>query len=267
MKKITFHKDQQVWLDCYIPQSDASPAVIICPGGGYQTIAPREGEVVAQKFVELGCRAFVLHYTTQGEPLGFRPLKDLCWAISLLYKEGTALGVLPEQIFLCGFSAGGHLAASFGVYWKDPSFWGEDTPHPVAGLVLCYPVITAGPHAHNNSMFRLAGEHSTSKQRRPFSLEHGVGPHVPPCFLWHTQEDDSVPVENSMLFAATLLRYHIPVELHIFPFGCHGLSLATPATEEILPHKHRVADPHIAHWPQLCREWMDNIIQKQEKRQ
>ena len=38
------------------------PALIICPGGGYEKLSNREGEPVALRFAGMGYAAFVLYY-------------------------------------------------------------------------------------------------------------------------------------------------------------------------------------------------------------
>ena len=160
-------------------------------------------------------------------------------------------------VFICGFSAGGHLAASLGVHWDDqavfdPEEWGES--HRPDGLILCYPVITAGPKAHQESIRRLAGEGDWTY----FGLEQYVSRNTPPAFLWHTAEDGTVPVENSLLFAGRLSENKVPFELLVYPYGVHGLSLATPEVAE--PDKDRWADEHVAGWFDACIQWMENCF-------
>jgi dipeptidyl aminopeptidase/acylaminoacyl peptidase len=104
---------------------------------------------------------------------------------------------------------------------------------------------------HNGSFANLTED--SLESRAPYSLENCVSHLTPPTFLWHTSEDQAVPVENSLLFAERLARYEIPFELHVFPHGSHGLSLATPEVSEAPA---RYADPHVARWMELCIEWL-----------
>ena len=90
-----------------------------------------------------------------------------------------------------------------------------------------------------------------------FSLETQVDETTPPVFLWHTASDESVPVQNSLLFAGALAAAKVPFELHIYPFGPHGLSLATKEVED--PEKNRFADPHVAEWFGTMVKWLRDV--------
>ena len=151
-------------------------------------------------------------------------------------------------VYVCGFSAGAHLAATLGVHGHA---LGLEVPD---ALILCYPVITADERWCSDESFRnLVGE----GEREFFSLEKYVSPDTPPVFLWHTAADEEVPVENSLLFAAALSAAGVPFELHVYPFGPHGLSLATKEVEQA--EKDRFPDAHVAGWVRLCSEWLANI--------
>ena len=135
-----------------------------------------------------------------------------------------------------GFSSGGHLAASVGVMGRAADIWNEaglDWQRDVRpnALVLCYPVITAGPYAHRNSFIRLTGS-DDPKDHAALSLEKLVSAQTPPTFLWHTWTDEIVPVQNSLLFASALTEHHVKTELHIYPEGPHGISLANDLTAD-----------------------------------
>lgn len=220
--------------------------VIICPGGGYEWLSPREAGPVAAAFREHDWNAAVLYYTVRrwetGEGLGTLPLRQLGEAVKLVKEQEPG-----QTVVVCGFSAGGHLAASLGVHWKNLGLVRPDA------LILCYPVISAGGRGHQPSMRNLAGEKDTSF----FSLECHVTSDMPPVFLWHTGADPEVPVENSLLMADAMARAGVKFELIVFPRGTHGLSLATPQVEE--PEKGRFADSHVARWFGLCLEWLDTL--------
>lgn len=135
-------------LSIYLPQQASKGVVLICPGGGYSWLSPREGEPVARRFVEAGWTAAVLTYACYaGQPLGDLPLRQAGEALAVLGARFAG-----QRIVVCGFSAGGHLAASLGVHWRDAGL-----PRP-DGMILCYPVITAGKYAHQGSIANLAGE-------------------------------------------------------------------------------------------------------------
>lgn len=236
-------------------------SVILCPGGGYEWLSPREAQPVADAFAANGWQPWVLSYTVAGPEVtpGDRPLRQLAWAVAQVRRQ-QADG-LP--VVVCGFSAGGHLAASLAVHWRDAAGWAAPghSGRP-DGVVLGYPVITAGPYAHRPSLEALlgkepqgAGRADWARQAAYFSLERHVTADTPPVFLWHTAADELVPVQNSLLFAQALAEKKIPFELHIYPQGVHGLSLATPEVEE--PEKQRWADPHVAEWFADCIRWLD----------
>lgn len=237
--------------------------VILCPGGGYEWLSPREAQPVADAFAAGGWTAWVLSYTVAGPGVvpGDRPLRQLARAVARVRRAQPGLPVV-----VCGFSAGGHVAASLAVHWQDarePEAPGR-TGRPDA-VVLGYPVITAGAYAHRPSLEALLGREPQGaaradwlRQAQYFSLEQHVGPQTPPVFLWHTASDELVPVQNSLLFAQQLAEKQIPFEMHIYPKGVHGLSLATPAVEE--PEKQRWADEHVAEWFADCLRWLDLVL-------
>lgn len=233
------------------PPTHPKGILLICPGGGYQWRSPREAEPVARAFAAGGWAAAVLEYTVRSDEsmpfLGKTPLLQLGQAAAWLKAQYPGL-----PLVVCGFSAGGHLAASLGVHWQQLGL-----PRPDA-LVLGYPVITAGPYAHRGSLANLAPEEYWDW----FSLEKHVSAGTPPVFCWHTMTDPEVPVENSLLLADALHRAGVPCELHLYPRGVHGLSLATPEVEE--PEKQRFADSHIASWVALCLDWLDTFVNRKE---
>lgn len=224
--------------------------IIICPGGAYRFLSPRESEPVARAFEAMGYATSILRYRIReagdAEPLGLEPVRQLSERVAEVRK---ASGGAP--VFVCGFSAGGHLAATLGVHWRT---LGLERPD---GLILCYPVITADERLCNaESIENIAGE----GQRDFFSLENHVSPDTPPAFLWHTAADDDVPVENSLRFAAALSRERVPFELHVYPFGAHGLSLATAEVEQ--PEKQRFRDDHVAGWIHECGAWIQQMLNR-----
>lgn len=252
--------DDTVGIEVF-PVKEAKGAVVICPGGGYRYVSPREAAPVAKAWNRAGFFAFVLTYSCEGIPLEKRPLHQLSWAVAEVKKMAGRYGYSPQRVITCGFSAGGHLAANLGVTWNRPEWFPEGTDlslHRPAAQVLCYPVITAGEYAHRGSFDHLAGTDRAEQER--YSLEKLVTEQTPPTFLWHTMEDETVPVENTLLFSKQLKDNHVPQEVHLFPFGVHGLSLAT---EEVIDaENHRYADPHIAHWFDLAAEWALEILDK-----
>lgn len=215
------------------------PAVLILPGGGYRFTSDREAEPVAIQMNAMGFQAFVLHYSC--EVMFPIALLQTAKAISLIREHAREWHIEERKIVLLGFSAGGHLAASLGTFWNKEFVYKALKIEPKRirpdGLVLAYPVITSGEFAHQDSFRALLGE-KYEERKEWVSLENQVGEDMMPVFLWHTFEDESVPVENSLLFASALRKKNIPFELHIYQKGRHGLSLANgetnPANEENL---------------------------------
>lgn len=230
--------------------------VLIFPGGGYEWLSPREAEPVAAAFVRGGWQAAVLYYNTRTgsdqPPLGDLPLRQAAEAMETLGARFPG-----RKIVLCGFSAGGNLAGCCAAHWRT-----LNAPRP-DGLILGYPVATMGEFTHPGTRENLLGGSAADAELARFSVEKNVTGDMPPVFCWHTVTDPDVPVQNSLLLAQALSAANIPYELHLYPRGVHGLSLATPEVEE--PEKNRWADAHIAGWFPLCLEWLEGLGEKSEK--
>lgn len=229
-----------------LSDNETHGAVLVVPGGGYGGRADHEREPIARRFNEAGFHAFVVDYRVAPHR-NPEPLQDAARAVRLIRSRAADWRVRPDKIAVLGFSAGGHLTASLGVFFDhgDPN-----SDDPVArlssrpdALVLCYPVISSGQFGHRGSFDNLLGPEATDADREKMSLEKHVRDDSPPAFLWSTSDDPVVPVENSLLFAAALREKAIPFEMHIYPHGPHGLGLAPD-------------DPHIATWHTLAAEWL-----------
>lgn len=229
-----------------MPHFRQRPLVLVVPGGGYNHVSPREGDPVALQFAAAGYHTAVLHYAVGENARDALPMRQLAQAIGLVRQHAEQWNILPDQIALCGFSAGGHLALS-GAVLAVPGL--PEQPRPDA-VILGYPVITAGEYAHRGSFVQLAGEAPAAQQA--FSLEDKITPRTPPVFVWHTMEDETVPVENTLLLVSALHRAGVPCEAHLFEKGCHGTSLST--AEVNYPSAHR------SRWLTLAREWLDDTF-------
>lgn len=214
--------------------SHKRPAVVICPGGAYRFKSDREAEIVAMRYLAAGVQAFVLQYSVAPSRYP-SALLELAASVAYVRSHAKEYFVDPEKIVIAGFSAGGHLCACLGNLWDEPlleTVLGKEYPTEGAkkmwkpdGMILSYPVITMGEFTHEESRELLLGKDFTEKQVEETSMEKRVSEKTVPAFLWHTQEDPSVPVENSLQFAVALRKYRVPFELHIFEKGDHGLSL------------------------------------------
>ena len=208
------------------------PGMIVVPGGGYRVVSPTEGEIVAREFYKKGYQAFVCTYTVNmldNAPLEMQPLKDLSRAVRMIRKMQKEFR-MTKQLIICGFSAGAHLCGSLCVHYEDvpdPNYEGISNRPDAA--VLSYPVITSGEYAHRDSFRALFGENPSAESLAYMSLEKQVKSTTPPCFLWQTATDVTVPVQNSYLMADALMKEKIPFAHHVFSDGKHGLSLANEA--------------------------------------
>ncbi len=206
-------------------------AMVVCPGGGYAGHAEHEAEPVARWLNRHGVSAFVLRYRVapNRHPA---PLQDVQRAMRWVRAGARRWALDPERIGVMGFSAGGHLAASAGILppLPIPSPLGPDPLDPVpcrpAVMVLGYPVISMGRHAHAGSRANLLGPDPSSSLRTSVSLELRVAADTSPAFIWHTADDATVPVQNALLLAQALGRRGRPFALHVYPHGPHGLGLA-----------------------------------------
>ncbi len=253
--------------DAQLPES-GFPALIICPGGGYAYTSEREGKPVAKKFNSLGFSTFVLNYHTA--PFEYpTALCELAAAVRQVRDNAEEWNLDPERIAIAGFSAGGHLAACLSTGYKKSWLLGalEAEPEDIMpnACVLSYPVITTSEFGHQGSFENLLGIHSEADKAKRYkqdllelvSLEKYVTEDVPPTFLWHTYEDASVPVENSLLYLAELTRAGVLAEFHMFPFGNHGLALAT---EETSNGDEKYIKEECACWPEMAARFLNQAM-------
>lgn len=243
-------------LDVYLLKSAGPrPAVLILPGSGYRQCSPREAEAVAVRFNAEGYHALVIWYSCapRRHPI---PILDCARALTIIHQRSGEWKLDPEKIVLMGFSAGGHLALSALIFGKKDfaAAPGIEPAHTRASaLILCYPVVSSGTFAHRGSFDRLLGENPDPELLELLSLEKWVSGGLPPVFLWHTCADNAVPVENSLLVAEALRRAKVPLEMHLFPEGKHGLSLAISETCAGDPENINL---HAAQWFSLCVNWL-----------
>jgi acetyl esterase/lipase len=213
------------------PSGTIRAAIVVCPGGGYGGLAQHEGRDYALWLNELGISAFVLKYRLGSH--GYRHprmLEDAARAVRMVRARAAEWSVDPQRVGIMGSSAGGHLASTLLTHFDQGNQQAADvidrqSSRPDLG-VLCYPVITFGEFTHQGSRRNLLGDNPSPELIENLSNERQVTPQTPPTFLWHTVEDQAVPIENSLLFAQALRAAKVPFELHLFEKGRHGIGLA-----------------------------------------
>ncbi len=242
----------------YLPskKNATGQAVVICPGGGYSILAyDWEGTDIAKWLNANGIAAIVLKYRLPGSKSNVvrhqSPLLDAQRAIRLTRFHAKQWNVDPNRIGIMGFSAGGHLASTLSVHYDH-----GDTQHtdPVEQQscrpdfsLLIYPVISSNPEfSHKGSFKNLIGNDTTDPLYHYFSSELHVSETTPPAILIHSTDDQAVPAENSIVYFKALKEKGVSAELHIYPYGGHGYSLA-------------IGKGYLSTWPDRCIEWLKHI--------
>ncbi len=239
-------------LTLYAPAVDRpnGTVVIICPGGGYVNLSiEREGVQYANWLSTLGVTSFVLKYRLNefGHPA---PLQDVLRAVRIVRSRAAEFKINANRIGVMGSSAGGHLAASAGTLFDHPAGKTGAALDAVSGrpdfLLLMYPVISMDdPVAHAGSRKALLGATPTPELLKLMSLEKQVTASTPPTLLIHTQEDKTVPIDNSILFFQALTRAKVPAEFYAFEQGGHGMGM-------------RDGLGTASEWPKRAEEWLRN---------
>lgn len=219
-------------LRCFIQRTSGQiaprrlrPAVLILPGGGYSHVSEREAEPVALRFAARGWSAFILTYSVAPHKFP-TALREAAMAMRWIRENAGAMEVDANKVAAMGFSAGGHLCGTLGTMFDCPEVRdiGPAALLRPDALGLCYPVAVSWGDTHEGSFRCLCGEDAALRRR--LSLDALVRPDMPPVFLWHTRNDETVPVRNSLLLAQSLQEAGIEFAMHIFRQGRHGLSTA-----------------------------------------
>lgn len=254
-------------LTCYLPRNivemgraeEKRPTILICPGGGYAGCSEREAEPIALKFLNWGFNAVILRYSCAPHRFPVQ-LREVAAAFEEIYANADQWNCDLTKVGIIGFSAGGHLTAHYSNKYdcdevrsvfpnsKKPNF-----------SVPCYPVISADESfAHKGSFINLLGEYPIGDVAKEFSCENMVTPKTPPTFIWHTTEDQAVPVKNSLVYATALAENNVPFSLHVYPYGVHGLS-----TVDYLTNDDDKLDPKTvlaSAWLDEFKKWFDKTL-------
>lgn len=235
----------------YLPEPGKATGtgIVVCPGGGYGGLAlDHEGEQIGQWLIKEGIAAFVLQY--RHAPLYSHPfpLMDAQRAVRTVRAGAAEFGLKPDRIGILGFSAGGHLTASTGVLHEGGDPAAQDPIDQVSArpdfMVPVYPVVTMqDDYTHKGSRKNLLGENPDPVLVERYSLERQVTADTPPAFLVHTTDDQVVPVENTIQLYLALHKAGVPVEMHVYEKGAHGLGLGG-------------GNPEFATWPGHFIDWL-----------
>ncbi len=249
---------QEPTIEVYLPakKNATGQAVVICPGGGYGILAyDWEGQDVAKWLNAQGIAGIVLKYrlpdaASNAEPHK-SPLMDAQRAIRTVRYNAEKWNIDKDKVGIMGFSAGGHLASTLGTHFDEKLSASKDLFNYISArpdfMILIYPVITMKPpYLHQGSRDRLLGLDPSEELVDAFSNELQVKQNTPPTFIVHSTDDKGVPVENSLMFYQALKEQDIPVEMHIYPTGGHGYSMA-------------VGNDHLNTWTDLCVRWINKV--------
>lgn len=208
------------------------PFVLLIPGGGYKDVCVlNEGFMMALKLNSLGYNAFVCYYRTGKDAHFPNPQDDVASALSWIFDNIRELKVNPNDYAICGFSAGGHLAASWGT--KTVGYQKYNLPKPKT-IILGYPVITMGEFTHKESREYFLSEKSKDEEYiKRYSMEFNVDSDYPDTFLWACNHDKYVPYKNTLLFAEALKENHCRYSLNPYNGKAHGwgVAIGTPAED------------------------------------
>lgn len=257
--------DRDITLTTYISADEPElkmpprPAILVFPGGGYSFLSDREAEPIAKAFFGAGFQAFVLRYSIGEKAVFPRPLVDASLAMAHIRTHAQAYNIDPARVFVIGFSAGGHLAASLGTMYDDPmaSFPGmEPGINRPTGMILSYAVTCVDMKKIVATFVRAVGGDLTREKLDRISPAERVSAATVPAFIWHTADDPVVPVEHALTMASRLAACGVPFEAHIFPAGPHGLSLATGQT---CSARDGFVSLHVAQWFSEAVDWTRRV--------
>lgn len=279
-------EDSQATLNAYVLQQDKydhrglkRPAIIVCPGGGYQFVSYNEGEPIALAYARNGYCAFVLNYSVKIDNPFPKALTELALAIKLVRDHAEEWNIDAEDITVAGFSAGGHLATCIGVFYDKEFLLNaigatEDEIRPNA-LVLGYPAITLIPWNRgpiSPEIVRMMDEglmpdmrgadipqilsgklEISESERNYFNLLNHISAKTPPVFVWGSNQDPVIHPSDLWGLAEKLRSYNVPYELHIFGRGPHGQG----TSDEVVLDKKQLADFHLKEWTPLSLKWLE----------
>lgn len=262
-ERIYFNDDKDVYLDVYVAdkvETFARNAILVIPGGGYWLCSSREAEPIGLAFMPHGFNAFVLNYSvrsTGSKNIYPQQLIEASMAMKHIKDNAERYNIDPEKIFVCGFSAGGHLAASLGTKWYIKEIYDAiDMPYGYnkpKGMILGYPVISVHYGSYAN-VFNVTDP--TEEMFEKAGIVNYVDERACEAFIFHTSNDQTVPVVNALDIAAALSKAGKQFEMHIYPDAPHGIALANELTMENEP---KYNNPRIARWVLDAATWAKGL--------
>lgn len=254
--------DENVSLRIYISERNESvslrPGMLVCPGGGYAFCSPREAEPIAFRFLSEGFNCFILDYSiNQKYPA---PHKDLAIAFAYIRNHEKEFDLIPNCLSIVGFSAGGHLVASYGYLYKELAELIKVDPQLLKpfSIVMAYPVTTTLLPTHGGSRDTISGGDKTLLKKLDVPMH--VTSDYPPSFIWTTKDDGVVPYENSTLMKEALEKHDIPYEFNLYESGWHGSSLVNRSCYEKGQITEKMKD--IRDWATLATDFIFNLLDK-----
>lgn len=238
-------------LTVFLPPSEKATgtAVLICPGGGYGTLAfDHEGYQIAEWLNENGIAGIILKYRLPSDQImtdkTTGPLQDAQEGMRVIRRHAAEWKINPKKVGVIGFSAGGHLASTLSTHYAEKVYSSDTTSARPDFSLLIYPVITFdSTFTHMGSRNNLIGRKPSPELISRFSNEKRIDSNTPPAFLVHSADDKTVPVKNSIEYYNNLVKYNIPSELHVFEKGGHGYGMSVGKGTQ-------------SAWPVLCVDWL-----------
>jgi len=268
-EKIDLYGDHRVMLYTYVQKWTTVPGhyprrggVVVLPGGAYMFHGVSEGEPVAAAFAAAGLNGYLLRYSIAAHAEFPNSAADVMRALQLIRQPAEDWNQDPDKLALCGFSAGGHVAACVGTMWNRADLQRAAGEPGEAGkpnaLILGYPCITVDVEGQGHMYSLLAGDDQSMEELREIaSAEKWVGSHTPPVFLWNMYGDRMVPVEHGLKFLSALAAKDVPFESHTYMEGNHASSLNTPVSSLGDPERE---NSHAARWMGDCLQWLRQVF-------
>lgn len=249
-------------LRIYVPERNElvslKPGLLICPGGGYSFCSPREAEPIAFRFMSEGFVCFVLVYSLNKKYPA--PHIDLAIAVDYIRKHEKEFDLIPNSLSIIGFSAGGHLVASYAYQYESLARELSLDPEilrPMA-IVLGYPVTLTSSATHGGTRDTICG--TDKKLLELMNVPTHVTKDYPPTFVWTTRDDDCVPYLNTVELEEALKKNHVLYKSVIYDSGMHGGSLVNRSCylKENISEKMK----EIRDWASLAADFLFDIVDK-----